>query len=136
VDFNNYDFTKLFNGEAQVDGGGSFLEFTPNNPPNIAINVGDAQTGATGINLPAPLAVKLIDGAGNPIPGVDVFFNVIQGTGQLSNGFGNITVTTDVNGIASTSYRPSNGANQIAVSGAQGITVNPQQGVLFTATGN
>ena len=53
-------------------------------PKAILISSGNLQTAVAGSALPKPLTVKVIDSVGTPVPNVDVYFYVAQGTGSLS----------------------------------------------------
>lgn len=66
----------------------------------LAIVSGDAQSGALGAELPAPLVVRALAGDGVPVPGIEVTFAVATGGGTL----GTPTATTDANGDASTTW--------------------------------
>jgi len=58
------------------------------------------QKGTKGKLLNFPLQVKVLDGLGNPVPGVQVNFVVTTGGGNF-NSTGSAFVTSDTNGIAS-----------------------------------
>jgi hypothetical protein len=67
--------------------------------PAIVVKTGgDLQSGLAGGRLPAPLQVRVDGTDGKPLQGVDVTFAVATGGGSVDN----TTVTTDVNGLAST----------------------------------
>ena len=70
---------------------------TPSQMQEVA---GDGQTAPAFSTLPTDPAVRILDGAGNAIPGVTVTFQVTSGGGVVSPG----TATTDGNGEASTSW--------------------------------
>lgn len=53
-------------------------------PANKILMVdGDNQRGVVGHPLPVPLQALVVDGDGNPIPGLDVIFQVVKGGGNL-----------------------------------------------------
>ena len=70
---------------------------TPSQMQNVA---GDGQTAPALSTLPTDPTVRVLDGAGNAIPGVAVSFQVTSGGGVVSPG----TATTDASGDASTSW--------------------------------
>ncbi len=55
----------------------------PAAPEKILMVMGDNQRGATGHPLPLPLEALVVDGEGNPIEGVEVTFEVLEGGGNL-----------------------------------------------------
>jgi len=63
---------------------------------------GNSQTGTVGMPLTNPLAAVVKDVNGVGIPGYMVAFSVQTGGAMFSNSTGNITVTTDSTGTAST----------------------------------
>jgi len=75
----------------------------PPTQPHILIVSGGNQTGPIGSPLSSPLVVALVDGAGNPAPGVPVIFKVTQDDGVLSDGVSSaatILAITDSQGRA------------------------------------
>ncbi|HEU0015228.1 MAG TPA: Ig-like domain-containing protein [Longimicrobium sp.] len=62
---------------------------------SFVIVSGDGQSGPPGAELPQPLVVRAVDGAGNPVPGRHVAFKVISGGGSMYLGAG----VSDANGI-------------------------------------
>jgi hypothetical protein len=93
----------------------------------LAIVSGDAQSAAAGARLPAPVVVRVTDGAGNPVAGVVVQWQVRSGGGSVTPG----SSTTDGSGTASAQWTlgPSAGENTLEASaGAAGS-------VTFRATG-
>lgn len=122
----------------------------PSQPPQPAIGAavitqslnvvsGNNQIGVIGTRLGSPLAVKLTDGAGNPIAGQTVVFKVTGNNGTLSSaGSGTaasaVGVTTDSNGTAQALWtlgsRAGAGINTVEASSSLAVgTAN------FTATG-
>jgi uncharacterized protein with beta-barrel porin domain len=97
-------------------------------PPQLILFAGDGQSGL--INSPAavPLEVKLLDGAGQPVPGQTITWSVIAGSATLA-GFSS---TTDALGHATMnfSFGPNPGPITIQASAYGGA-----QTVNFSATG-
>ena len=71
-----------------------------NTPGGLEIVAGQGQVTGVGFPVQTPLTVRVVDAAGNPIPGVPITWSVPQGTGNL----GNVTLSTDDKGIAVASY--------------------------------
>lgn len=71
----------------------------PGNPTGIKIVSGENQTGGVNQPLPNPYVIMVHDSGGNPVGGVQVSFEVVEGGGSLN---GNLTfsVTTDTDGRA------------------------------------
>src|SRR5688572_27487109 len=65
-------------------------------PASVAVVSGDAQTGAVGAELAAPLTVRVTDSRGQAIAGTSVTFTVASGGGSLASP----TATTDASGNA------------------------------------
>ena len=102
----------------------SFTE-TATNIQLLAVNAGNNQTGGVGKTLPAALGI-LATLNGTPIPGVSVTFTDAGAGGNFSNP----TVTTDSNGLASTTYTLPATAQTVTVTAAStGYT-----SALFTET--
>lgn len=69
--------------------------------PSVQVTGGNQQTAVVATTLPATLQVKSIDPySGQAIPGVTLTFS----DGAKGGSFGSSTVTTDSNGLASTTY--------------------------------
>ncbi|HEX6098539.1 MAG TPA: Ig-like domain-containing protein [Thermoanaerobaculia bacterium] len=72
---------------------------------------GDAQTAAIGALLPQPLAVRLVNGLGQPVANQHVVFRVVQSDGTLDDvagsnaGRNSVAATTDAAGVARARYR-------------------------------
>ena len=64
------------------------------------IHAGNGQTGTVGSALGTALAIRLLDGAGNPVPGALVGFQVVSGGGSISSS----SADTSGTGIASTVF--------------------------------
>lgn len=104
----------------------------PPPPTAIAVASGDAQSGAVGSMLAAPIAVKVTDAGGDGVAGVAVTFAVTAGGGTLA---ATAPVTTNAQGIASTTWTIGTAAgtlNNSAKATAAGLTGSP---VTFQATG-
>jgi len=84
-----------------LDGEGAIFVATngwPMDPDTLTLYAGDAQTEVTGMPLPAPLQVLVVDSLGNPVPDVPVVFSV-----DADASLDQTDVTTDLDGIASVS---------------------------------
>jgi hypothetical protein len=84
-----------------LDGEGELFVATnawPMDPDTVTLYAGDAQTEVTGMPLPAPLQVLVVDSLGNPVPDVPVVFSV-----DADASLDQTEVTTDLDGIASVS---------------------------------
>jgi adhesin/invasin len=105
---------------------GSPVIFTHNATPGSAASLvmvsGDGQSAAPGAELPDPLVVRLVDGAGNPLRGRAVTWIVGLGGGSVSP----TTGETDADGLASArlTLGPSAGPNEAnaVVSGVEIVT--------------
>jgi hypothetical protein len=100
-------------------------------PVAVEKNQGDGQSVVAGQPVPTPPSVLVTDANHNPVPGVQVTFEVTSGRGQVTTG----VIATDNNGIAQVgSWIPgSKGSNVLTATAAgAGISGNP---VTFTATG-
>jgi hypothetical protein len=100
-------------------------------PAQVEKSAGDGQTAVAGLPVLTPPAVLVTDANHNPVPGVQVTFQVTSGRGVVTSG----TATTDNTGIARVGSWSlgSKGANELrATAAGAGITGNP---VIFTATG-
>jgi adhesin/invasin len=66
---------------------GPFCHLGPERPMPSSMEVGSGnnQTGSPGRELSEPIAVKVTDDAGRPVPGVTVRFSVASGGGRLSS---------------------------------------------------
>jgi adhesin/invasin len=103
----------------------------------LSVNAGNSQTGGTGTTLPAALSV-LATINGTPIPGVTVTFT----DGGVGGSFSNPTVTTDSNGMASSTYTLPATAQTVAVTASASgyssalFTENAVQQSLAVNAGN
>lgn len=78
-------------------------------PSEIVVVSGDAQSGASGAPLAAPLVVRVTDNAGVATPGITVHWQLYSGSGTLSAA----TSVTDANGLASITFSPGTGTNAV-----------------------
>lgn len=93
----------------------------------IALSAGNAQLGYPSTALPVPLAVLVTDGAGLPVAGVTVNWQIGAGGGSLSGA----TSATNASGIASITFTlGANIAPQIVTADVAGLAGTP---VAFTA---
>lgn len=72
----------------------------PGSPTAIKVSAGDAQTGAAGGVLAAPLAAKVTDGNGRGVPNIAVTFQAMPGSGSVTP----TAARTNGAGIATTSW--------------------------------
>ncbi len=95
---------------------------------SLAVNGGNAQSGAISLALATPLSVAVTDAFGNAVAGVAVSWNVATGGGSL----GNATTTTNSSGIATNSWTLGSlvGGQSVSAS-ASGLAGSP---VTFSAT--
>jgi uncharacterized protein (TIGR03437 family) len=77
------------------------LTVDPGDPAELRITNGNQQSGEANQNLPAILQVRVVDGGGNPLAGVTVRWEVIQGQATVANS----TTISDLNGLASNNLR-------------------------------
>ena len=103
---------------------GSPLQFTHTAGPGTAASLvlisGSGQSGPPGEALSAPLVVRIVDGAGNGIPGQPVTWIVATGGGSVTPG----TSLTDAEGVASAAWTvgPTPGGNTLnAVASGVGV---------------
>ncbi len=107
------------------------INITAGPPTSIAIQDGDGQSAPVGTAVTTEPSVVVTDASGNPVPGVNVDFDVTGGGGSVDPG----TVATGSNGIAtvnSWTLGPAAGGNTLVASvpSAPGIGTE-----TFTATG-
>ncbi len=95
---------------------------------NIAVDSGNAQSGAAGTALPAKLVVVVTDSVGNRIPGAPLTWNVTAGGGSLAGA--SATTDTSGRGRATWTLGSTAGTNAVQVT-SSGLTGSP---VTFTAT--
>lgn len=105
----------------------------PGTPTNVDVAAGDGQTGIVTSVLAGPLAAKVTDAKGRGVPGVEVEFQAMPGSGTVAP----TVARTNAAGVALTSWT----MPTVAVTGAtvRAVLVNPSTGVLidsvsFTAT--
>lgn len=97
-------------------------------PSNLVQVSGDGAAGPVNQTLATAMVVRVVDANSNGIDGVPVIFELIQGTGQLANGF----VNTANGGFASTqiTFDGASGPRKIRAS-SNGLTNSP---LYFTVT--
>ncbi|MGD2114268.1 MAG: Ig-like domain-containing protein, partial [Acidobacteriota bacterium] len=107
---------------------------SPAPPEQITVLSGANQTGVVERPLPLPLLVLVIDEAGNPVQGVDVTFEVLEGGGSFE-GASSAVVTTDLDGLADVPWTlgPDEGINNnMARASFPGLA---ESAATFTASG-
>ena len=120
--------------EASVSGVSSVVTFTATAERvsvanRLEIEDGNNQTGELNRLLPSPLIVQLLNQDGDPIQGLTIEFEVIQGTGRLSPR----TARTDSSGFAETNFTPTSTGNIQVRASLRGIdTISP---VTFNISG-
>lgn len=70
-------------------------------PAAISIVSGNNQEGRGGETLASPIVIKVTENGGNPLEDVEVFFEVVEGEGEIP---GNRNVRTDKNGRVETQW--------------------------------
>ena len=93
-------------------------EWAQPRPRRLVLVSGDGQQGAIGEPLADPLVVEVRDQYGNPLPGVEVAFSVVQGDGRVGGQFTVERTTSDVSGRAEAllTLGPIQGTNAVEVS--------------------
>jgi biopolymer transport protein ExbB/TolQ len=91
------------------------VESKPGLPERLIVISGNTQVANPGEQLPTPLALRLEDGFGNPVPAQIVSFKVIRNKGRFSNDRDEIDLTSDIEGMVSTSFWLANQAGSNAV---------------------
>ena len=105
---------------------------------NIYPHAGLNQIGTSGEPLPMPFSVLVTDDKQNPVDGMPVTFQVIDGNGKFANGLA-VTVTSNAKGFADVVFTPGDeqgpAAHRVVASIAQpgDDSSDTQQGVTFTA---
>jgi biopolymer transport protein ExbB/TolQ len=92
---------------------------------------GNNQAAVAGMRLPMPLGVRVFDRFGNPVPGVQIRFQVRQGTGKLAAGKEEHRMPTDGTGLAATPFVVSSEAGQNIVSATIGDSKESLDFVAF-----
>ena len=96
---------------------------TATGPSQLEKFAGDNQTGPPGSALSNPLVVRVLDAAGDPVNGVTVNWEIVDGGGSVSPQ----SSTTNSQGRATTTWTLGAGGNQTAratVSGIGSVTFN------------
>ena len=106
----------------------------PNPPDKIINSMGNNQRGPIGEPLPIPLEALAVGPEGNPAAGLEVTFNVVEGSGSF-NSQNSITVVTGSDGIAraifTLGFEPGTNNNVATAS----FVDNPGLVATFTASG-
>jgi len=103
------------------------IRVIPGAPARLEIVQGDGQSGNPGTVSPRALVVRVLDAAGNPLPGVPVVWSIVSGDGQLTGVSGN----SDFEGRASALVRFGSTPGTITIRAAtEGLSTT------FTATNN
>ncbi len=106
----------------------------PGPPSQIIANMGMNQRGGIGLPAPMPFEILVVDTNGNPVSGVDVTFQVIQGGGNINN-LDSWLQPTDANGVARSAFtlgfEPGIN-NNVVTADFSGLTGLP---ATFTVTG-
>lgn len=93
---------------------------------------GNHQAAVAGMRLPLPLAVRVVDQFGNPVPEAQVDFRVKLGSGKLGSGSTDFSAATDPSGVASTPFVVSSEAGPNRV---EATVEGTGESVEFTAFG-
>lgn len=106
---------------------------TPGPIAGIKSYCDDHQYGIVGSKLPEPLVAFVHDAAGNPIPGANVTFSLLRGSGTFE-GAEEVVVTTNDSGMAATTLTLGMevGPSVYVVAAAAGAGLEP---AIFKATG-
>lgn len=93
------------------------VESRPGLPDKMIVLSGNTQVANPGEQLTAPFAIKLEDGFGNPAPAQSIIFKVIRNKGRFANDKDEIELSTDIDGVVSTSFWLANqpGSNAVRV---------------------
>jgi YVTN family beta-propeller protein len=96
----------------------------PGTPTNLEVSAGDGQTGIVTSVLAGPLAAKVTDAKGRGVPGVEVGFQAMPGSGTVAP----TSARTNAAGVALTAWT----LPTVVVTGAtvRAVLVNPSTGVL------
>lgn len=101
----------------------------PSRATQIVMVSGNDQTGLVGTALPEPFVVEVRDSNDQPVSGVEVQFEIVFGSGSLSN---SQPLVTGFNGRATTTLTFGNTAETVTVTAASpGLDGSP---VIFMAT--
>jgi hypothetical protein len=109
-------------------GGGNLTLPADGSPASLRAMSGSGQQGTVGTQLPAPLVVRLTDGAARPVPGTAVNFRFQSDVPGAQ--FEPATVTTDDTGFASVRVRLGTTAGAQTIEAAVGAS--PSSGLLAT----
>jgi len=91
------------------------IDCRPGLPDRLIVVSGNAQVAHPGEQLPEPFMLRVEDGFGNPVPGQILVLKVIRNGGRFANDRGEIELSTDLEGMVSTSFWLANkvGANAV-----------------------
>jgi hypothetical protein len=93
---------------------------------------GNHQAAVAGMRLPLPLAVRVLDRFGNPVPGAQVDFRVKHGAGLLGSGSTELRAATDTTGLASTPFVV---ASEAGPNRVEATVAGAAEAIEFTAFG-
>jgi uncharacterized protein (TIGR03437 family) len=82
----------------------------------VTLVSGGGQTGFTSAAFPQPVVFQVKDAQGNPVPGIDVTFNVVAGSGSVNPP----TLKTDAQGRVATTVTAGTTAGNITISATAG----------------
>ena len=99
----------------------------PTIPAKMELVDGQPQTGAAGAVAVAPLRVRVVNLAGDPVGGVAVAWAVTSGGGSVSQ----VNTETSSEGIASVTFTYGDAGEQIITATIPGLSGSPQ---TFTLT--
>jgi hypothetical protein len=103
--------------------------------PQIKLISGNNQSGPIGSQLPSPLVIVLVDGAGNPVANQTVVFSVTQNNGTLDSAGATEVAITNLQGQAQVHWTLGTHAgagNNVVQADAAGFAGT----AIFTATGS
>jgi uncharacterized protein YjdB len=93
---------------AAVDGVGASrpVRVVAGTPAGVQLVSGDDQRGTVGQPLPEPLHVRVVDAAGNPVPGVTVSWRVDSGDGSIDSHSGATNAAGEATAVWRLGIRP------------------------------
>jgi hypothetical protein len=94
----------------------------PTIPAKMLMVDGEPQTGAAGADAVAPLRVRIVNLAGDPVAGIPVDWEVTQGGGTVSNPH----QQTSSEGISSVTFTYGTAGAQVITATYPGLTGSPQ----------
>jgi hypothetical protein len=102
----------------------------PTIPAKMVMVDGQPQTGAAGAVAVAPLRVRVLNQAGDPVAGVAVTWAVTSGGGSLSQ----TTTQTSAEGIAAVTFTYGDAGEQTITATIPGLSGSPQTFTLTATT--